>query len=560
MSSPAPVRCAIYTRKSTEEGLDQGFNTLDAQHEACAAYVASQKQEGWRLVKDRFDDGGFSGGNTDRPALQRLLAEVDAGRIGMIVVYKIDRLTRSLADFARLVERLEAKGCSFVSVTQAFNTSTSMGRLTLNVLLSFAQFEREVAGERIRDKIAASKRRGLWMGGTLPLGYDRHPDPREQVLVVNPVEAQQVRQLFDLYEETGCLTALTDKARGLGLWSKPRRNRRDEEVGGRPFGRGQLHYLLTNPVYIGRVRHRGTDHPGRHPPIIGEEQWQRVQVRLQDRAGRMRGKKTSKVSFDSSPLLGKLIDEVGDRLTPTQTTRGARRYRYYVSNRLISGPPDPTAWRLPAATLQTGTATGIRAHFARLLHEHRLLAEPDLLRHRVAEEQLTAQIFEASGKADAEARLFGLVAEGRIAADRLTLRLSSGAVAALCGLEPDDLCPDALDLTLAVSLCRRGIGAKVMIGEFARQPDPKLVTALIRAHRWVGALRQGADLGRLALDAGISAGCLRGHLQLAFLAPEIQSAILDGTQPEHLTLHSLTRPEMPTDWDQQYRRTGISPD
>lgn len=559
MTSPAPVRCAIYTRKSTEEGLDQGFNTLDAQHEACAAYIASQKHEGWRPVKDRFDDGGFSGGNTDRPALQRLLAEVDAGRIGMIVVYKIDRLTRSLADFARLVERLEAKGCSFVSVTQAFNTSTSMGRLTLNVLLSFAQFEREVAGERIRDKIAASKRRGLWMGGTLPLGYDRHPDPREQVLAVNPVEAEQVRRLFDLYEETGCLTALTDRARVLGLCSKPRRNRRNEAVGQRPFGRGQLYYLLTNPVYIGRVRHRGTDHPGRHPPIIGEEQWQRVQTRLQDRAGRMRGREPAEGGVVSSPLIGKLIDEAGDRLTPTQTTKGSRRYRYYVSNRLISGPPDPSAWRLPAATLQTGIATGIRAHFARLLREHRLLAEPDILRHRSAEERLATRIFDASGKADAEVRLLGLIDEGRIASDHLTLSLSSGAVAALCGLEPHDLCPDALNLTLAVSLCRRGVGAKVVIGAFARQPDLKLVGALIRAHRWLGALRQGADLGRLAHDSGISAGCLRGHLQLAFLAPAIQSAILDGTQPEHLTLHSLTRPEMPLDWDQQYHRTGITP-
>ncbi|MBB1490611.1 MULTISPECIES: recombinase family protein [unclassified Paracoccus (in: a-proteobacteria)] len=554
MSSPAPVRCAIYTRKSTEEGLDQGFNTLDAQHEACAAYIASQKHEGWRLVKDRFDDGGFSGGNTDRPALQRLLAEVDAGRIGMIVVYKIDRLTRSLADFARLVERLEAKGCSFVSVTQAFNTSTSMGRLTLNVLLSFAQFEREVAGERIRDKIAASKRRGLWMGGTLPLGYDRHPDAREQVLVVNPLEAEQVQRLFNLYEETGCLTALTDQAKALGMCTKARRNRMDEEVGQRPFGRGQLYYLLTNPVYIGRVRHRGMDHPDRHPPIIGAKQWQRVQ----ERAGRMRGQETAEGSA-SSPLIGKLTDEAGDRLTPTQTTKGSRRYRYYVSNRLISGPPDPTAWRLPAATLETGIATGIRAHFARLLHEHRLLAEPDLLRHGSAEEQLTAKIFDASGKSEAEARLLGLIEEGRVATDRLTLHLSSGAVAALCGLEPHDLCPDALSLTLAVSLCRRGVGAKVVIGEFARQPDPKLAGALIRAHRWLGALRQGADLGRLAHDSGISAGCLRGHLQLAFLAPEIQSAILDGTQPEHLTLHSLTRPEMPPEWDQQYRRTGISP-
>lgn len=280
-------------------------------------------------------------------------------------------------------------------------------------------------------------------------------------------------------------------------------------------------------------------HAGQHPPIIEVEQWQRVQARLQDRAGRMRGRDAAEGSVASSPLIGKLIDEAGDRLTPTQTTRGARRYRYYVSNRLISGPPHPSVWHLPAATLKTGIATGIRRHVARLLREHRLLAEPDILRHRLAEEQLAARNFDARSKADAEARLLGLIKEGRIASDRLTLRLSSGAVAALCGLEPNDLCPAALNLTLAVSLCRRGVGAKVVIGAFARQPDPKLVGALIRAHRWLGALRQGADLGRLAHDSGIFAGCLRGHLQLAFLAPAIQSAILDGTQPEHLTLHSL---------------------
>ncbi|MEZ5756325.1 MAG: recombinase family protein [Paracoccaceae bacterium] len=220
MTQKPVIRCAIYTRKSSDEGLDQSFNSLDAQHEACAAYIASQRHEGWKLVPDRYDDGGISGGTLDRPALQRLLAEIDAGRIGMVVVYKIDRLTRSLADFGRLVERLDAKGCSFVSVTQAFNTATSMGRLTLNVLLSFAQFEREVTAERIRDKIAASKKKGLWMGGTLPLGYDRHPDPQRRELVLNPVEADAVIQLFTLYDSLGNLRLVELEATRLGLRSK----------------------------------------------------------------------------------------------------------------------------------------------------------------------------------------------------------------------------------------------------------------------------------------------------------------------------------------------------
>ena len=220
MTQKPAIRCAIYTRKSSEEGLDQAFNSLDAQYEACAAYVASQRHEGWKLLPDRFDDGGLSGGTLDRPALKRRLAEIDAGRVGMVVVYKIDRLTRSLVDVGRLVVRLDAKGCSFVSVTQAFNTATSMGRLTLNVLLSFAQFEREVTAERIRDKIAASKKKGLWMGGALPLGYDRHPDPQRRELVVNPIEADVVKTLFSLYAELGNLRRGEVEAEKLRLRPK----------------------------------------------------------------------------------------------------------------------------------------------------------------------------------------------------------------------------------------------------------------------------------------------------------------------------------------------------
>ena len=256
MSPAGKIRCAIYTRKSTEEGLDQDFNSLDAQHEACAAYVASQRHEGWRLLPERYDDGGISGGTMDRPGLRRLLADIDAGRVGMVVVYKIDRLTRSLADFARLVERFDRAGCSFVSVTQAFNTSTSMGRLTLNVLLSFAQFEREVTAERIRDKIAASKRKGLWMGGLAPLGYDPHPDPKVRGLVVNETEAGAVRRIFALYERHGCLRTVADEAARLGIRSKRRVFASGKTRGGGRLSRGQVHFLLTNPVYRGRIRHR----------------------------------------------------------------------------------------------------------------------------------------------------------------------------------------------------------------------------------------------------------------------------------------------------------------
>ena len=235
MNGPRKIRCAIYTRKSSDEGLEQSFNSLDAQNEACSAYIASQKQEGWIQARDRFDDGGVSGATLERPALQRLLSEINAGQIAMIVVYKIDRLTRSLADFARLVDRFDAAGCSFVSVTQAFNTASSMGRLTLNVLLSFAQFEREVTAERIRDKIAASKKQGMWMGGMPPLGYDPHPDPTVRELVVNDAEAETARALFALYDRHANLTAVAQDAASRGLRSKRHVFRSGREQGGKPF-------------------------------------------------------------------------------------------------------------------------------------------------------------------------------------------------------------------------------------------------------------------------------------------------------------------------------------
>ncbi|WP_170482398.1 recombinase family protein, partial [Ruegeria arenilitoris] len=254
--APSKIRCAIYTRKSSEDGLDQDFNSLDAQYEACSAFVASQKHEGWVLARARFDDGGVSGGTLDRPALTQLLSEIDAGRIGMVVVYKIDRLTRSLADFARLVERFEASGCSFVSVTQAFNTASSMGRLTLNVLLSFAQFEREVTAERIRDKIAASKKLGMWMGGVPPLGYDPHPDKQVRALVVNAMEAKTIRALFELYDHHGKITDVERVAARMGLRSKRHQFRSGREQGGGPLSTGQIHKILTNPVYLGRIRHK----------------------------------------------------------------------------------------------------------------------------------------------------------------------------------------------------------------------------------------------------------------------------------------------------------------
>src|SRR3981081_1623086 len=317
------LACAVYTRKSSEHGLEQDFNSLDAQREAAEAYVKSQAHEGWRLVKARYDDGGLSGGTLERPALQTLFADIRARKVDVVVVYKVDRLTRSLADFAKLVELFEAHGVSFVAVTQQFNTTTSMGRLTLNVLLSFAQFERELAGERIRDKFAASRRKGMWMGGTIPLGYD----VSDRKLVINPEEAERVRVIFQQYLTLGCVSKLHEDLEQRGIRSKQRILASGQVLGGRSFGRGALYHLLQNRVYLGDVVHKGISYPGEHERIIDDELWSAVQDKLEANRGTRRRSR-----LETGSLLGGLIfDDRGKLMSPTYSTRRGNRYRDYVS-------------------------------------------------------------------------------------------------------------------------------------------------------------------------------------------------------------------------------------
>src|SRR6202167_1986053 len=304
----SPIRrCAIYTRKSSEEGLEQDFNSLHAQREACEAFIKSQVGEGWRLIRTAYDDGGLSGGTMERPALQRLLADIGQGLIDVVVVYKVERLSRSLADFAKMVEVFDARGVSFVAVTQQFNTTTSMGRLTLNVLLSFAQFEREVTGERIRDKIAASKRKGIWMGGCPSLGYD----VCDRLLVVNQAEAATVRQIYQRYLKAGSVPKLKKELDRDGVISKIRVSRKGNRSGGQSFSRGALYELLSNPIYIGEIRHKLERHPGQHEAILDRKLWEKVQQRLLNGASRTTAPQT-KVS--PSPLAGKVFDGTGEPL------------------------------------------------------------------------------------------------------------------------------------------------------------------------------------------------------------------------------------------------------
>src|SRR5947209_5348806 len=312
------VRCAIYTRKSSEEWLEQEFNSLQAQREACEAFIESQRQEGWLCLRAAYDDGGFSGATIDRPALQQLLADLTAGRVDTIVVYKIDRLTRSLADFAKIVEILDTRGASFVSVTQQFNTTTSMGRLTLNVLLSFAQFEREVIGERIRDKIAASKRKGMWMGGVPPLGYR----VQDRKLVIIDSEAEIVRSIFRRYAELGSVRSLKDELAAQGVKSKCWTSASSRLIGGKPFSRGALYLMLKNRTYRGEIVHKGQSYPGQHAPIIDQPLWDAVQAELAGTAERNSGTRTHQPSL----LAGMLFDRDGARMTPSYAVKKGTRY------------------------------------------------------------------------------------------------------------------------------------------------------------------------------------------------------------------------------------------
>ncbi|WP_137701880.1 recombinase family protein [Marimonas lutisalis] len=555
MSQRPKIRCAIYTRKSSDEGLDQDFNSLDAQYEACAAYIASQRHEGWKLVPGRYDDGGLSGGTLERPALQRLMDEIDAGRIDMIVVYKIDRLTRSLADFAKLVERLEQVGCSFVSVTQAFNTSSSMGRLTLNVLLSFAQFEREVTAERIRDKIAASKKKGLWMGGVPPLGYDPHPDRTRRELVVNAAEAAVVRQLFALYAEHRCLNAVTHHAEALGLRSKYHVFASGRTQGGGRLSRGQIHKVLTNPVYRGLIRHKDQSFAGKHPAIIDADLWEDVQCALQAASARRRGATAGQPCPDTAPLKGKIRDETGDLLTPTHTKKGSKILRYYISNRLVSGGTDPTGWRAPAPGVEAAMVTLVADHLDNCANRHALLKECDVsLSGAIVDRTIElARYVRDAGIREAAA----LIETATLGNGRIDVQLSSRALAAGLGLAVDTLNPEVLRFNNPFTHRRRGVEMKIVAGTQKPVPDVALLRALRNAHCWADAIKSGTALKRLASDMNRTERYLARIIALSGLSPKIQAAIIDGSQPDGLTVRRLLKTNLPLDWAEQERLLGF---
>ena len=539
------VRCAIYTRKSSEDGLEQAFNSLHAQRDACAAYVMSQKAEGWVLLPEAYDDGGLSGGTLERPAMQRLLADVDAGRVDQIVVYKIDRLTRSLADFAKIVERLDGAGASFVSVTQSFNTATSMGRLTLNMLLSFAQFEREVTAERIRDKIAASKRKGLWMGGNVPFGYDA--DGR--TLTINAAEARAIRRIYALYRETGSLLAVRERVAELGLRTRTRTAPDGRVSGGGPFGRAHLHHILTNPVYAGRIRHRAVVHDGQHPAIIAPADWAAVQALLQAAAARPRGK--APAAF-TSPLAGMVFDETGDRLTPSHSRKNGHRLRYYISSRLVNdrGGNHPDAWRLPAPELEQGIIGRLRAWLSAPGQASRLLREPLAGEMARIGSGMDALVTELDGT-HATSLLRALVAEVRIAPGRMVIAVSATVLADRLQVEVDRIAAGHLTVTAPFRIRRRGVETRVMLGDRPADVDRVLIRNLMKARGWFAALTRGESYAGIAEREGIWKQRIQQMLPLAFLAPDIVQLIAEGRQPVGLTTEWLINSDLPVDWAAQ---------
>ncbi|UZK67310.1 recombinase family protein [Sphingomonas sp. M1-B02] len=541
------VRCAIYTRKSSEEGLEQAFNSLDAQREACAAYILSQASEGWTALPEVYDDGGLSGGSLERPALQRLLLEVAAGRVDIIVVYKVDRLTRSLIDFSKLVEAFDKAGTSFVSVTQSFNTTTSMGRLTLNMLLSFAQFEREVTAERIRDKIAASKAKGMWMGGIPPLGYKANG----RTLTIVDEHAAVVREIYARYLVLGNVRQLAEQLERDGVIAPERMTASGKAIGGHPFSRGQLYMLLKCRTYVGEIAHREHVFPGLHDGIIDREVWDKVQERLADNVqGARQGQRAENVSL----FAGKISDADGERLIAVHASKGQTRYRYYVS-RSLQRAEATYGLRIPATEIETAVAERL----AQLFDDPLCLAAAASL--AVHPSQLGG-FYERSRqispglRSRSRKQVRDLVSHVRIYDRRIEIECDSAAVTAALNMPHEQHASPSFTITADVRLTRSGHVMRLIHNDGARvskKPAASLIKPILQARRWWEELRTGGiDVTSLAKREGLCTSYISRVVRLAFLSPSIVDAILRGEQQASVDRRLLTSPNaIPAAWAKQ---------
>ncbi|MFC3110957.1 recombinase family protein [Undibacterium arcticum] len=568
------LRCAIYTRKSSEEGLEQSFNSLDAQREACEAYILSQRHEGWQALATRYDDGGYSGGSMARPALQALIQDIEGGKIDSIVVYKVDRLTRALSDFAKMVDLFESKKVSFVSVTQQFNTTTSMGRLTLNVLLSFAQFEREVTGERIRDKIAASKKKGMWMGGRVPVGYDAV----ERKLIVNAVEAAHVLHIFEQYLALGCVAKLKAVLDVQKKFSKVRISRTGKTSGGQPYSRGALYELLQNRLYIGDTVHRDRHYPGEHAAIIPMLLWDQVQAKMLDN---VQGQRSGARSREPSLLVGLAYDVYDRRLTPSHTVKRGKRYRYYVSRSgyTSTASADRPAVRIPAQDLENVVAGRIHT----FLTSTQALLEALASNGFDASQQKTlmqaahqhVETWPAAPPTAQRQFLQAIVNRVTVKDQTIDITLSRSALrdallpmhAAASGIsvgqEGSRTGDNAIVLTADARLARCGLEVRLILAEDESKDKParisqSLVKAIARGRNWYEQLisLEKVTLTDLAAESGVNDRYASRILRSAFLAPDIVEAILDGRQPVGMTLDKMLD-DLPLDWAKQRQIFGF---
>jgi site-specific DNA recombinase len=530
------MRCAIYTRKSTEHNLDLEFNSLDAQREACEAYIKSQAHEGWRLMRGRYDDGAFSGASLERPALQELLAEVRAGQIDIIMVYKVDRLTRSLADFAKLVELFDQHAVSFVSVTQSFNTTSSMGRLTLNVLLSFAQFEREVIGERVRDKIAASKRKGIWVGGPVPLGYAAV----NKKLVVLPQEAETVRWIFNRYLELGSVGLLVQELDRKGIRTKCRPGANGLMGGGARFGVGALAYLLKNRIYVGEVAYRGEIHCGEHDAIVEPAIFEAVHAKFAASTVERR------MRLRASPalLVGRIHDDRGNRMSPTHSVKLGARYRYYVSQAVIQQRNDQagSVARAPAPEIESMVVNAVRQHLETNCSDTRPDCNDDrdlIERHvaRIVVKPTAIEVHLAEIKADA------MAADGQIDHDIdpvpiLTVKWSAANFTTVKGI----------------------LHAPAQTRSMKAEQREALLSAIAKARRWIDDLVEGraVSFAEIAARERKVERLIRLRIALAFTSPRIVAAIIDGSAPANLTVTKLAS-ALPHSWVEQESQVGFLP-
>jgi site-specific DNA recombinase len=520
-----PVRCAIYTRVSTDQGLEQDFNSLDAQYDASQSYIRSQAHAGWTLVRGKYDDGGFSGGNTDRPALQRLLEDVQSGKVDVIIVYKVDRLTRSLADFAKLVELFDKHNVSFVSVTQQFNTTTSMGRLTLNVLLSFAQFEREVTSERIRDKIAASKRKGLWVGGMAPLGYDT----KDRKITVNEAETDTVRTIFRSYLKLGSLNLLMADLRKQGIVSKIRTLKTGDTVGGIPFTRGGLAHLLRNRFYVGEVPFKGEILRGEQTAIVDQGLFDAVQAKLSEQ---INGHKAARMKSEAL-LAGRIFDDRGNRMTPSHARKRGIKYRYYLSPTLLQGQAERSGSvrRIPATEIEALVIRSVRDHLKPSAPiDDRSLVDTHVARVEVQPEQLVIQLAQPERTNRKGARAVK------------TLRVPWHKTPSKRRREI--LLPDALDPQHARPI--------------RSETRATLVASIARGRRWLNELVDDAkaSVESIAKRERCSVRQVNMTISLAFVAPDLVKAAIEGRLPRGIGVTRLR--DAPVEWSRQHAMLGLT--